>query len=100
MSNPPEHIFYLSCREIFTNTHTHIQQPKVILRRLENCKHLLQPLLANYKLDAIAAVAKHLLAAVKFAATEDESESNAIKERNATESNRKIKNPGNFEHHG
>lgn len=62
MSNlPPEHIVYLSCREIFANTHTQIRHPTVILRRLENCKHLLQPLLAKYKLDAIAAVAKHLL---------------------------------------
>lgn len=47
-----------------------------------------------------AVTTKSETAAVKFAATEDESESNAIKERNATESNRKIKNPGNFEHHG
>lgn len=129
MSNPPEHIVYLSCRDIFTNSHTKLRQPKVILRRLESCKHLLQPLLAKYKIDAIAAVAKHLLedeifasplraryafptlfagpgaerqaieaeltksetVAVKFAAIEDERESNAIKERYAVKDNRKIK---------
>lgn len=139
MSNPPpEHIVYLSCREIFANAHTQIRRPTVILRRLENFKHLLQPLLANYKLDAIAAVAKHLLegkifesplrareafpslftgpsaerqaieaettkletAAVKLAAIEDESESNALKEQIAVQDNCKIKNPGNFEHDG
>lgn len=138
MSNPPEHIVYLSCRKILTNTHTQIRQLKVILRPQESYKHLLQPLLAKYKLDAIVAVAKHLLedkilesplrareafptlfagpgaelqaieaettksetAAVKFAAIEDKSESNAIKERNAAEDNRKIKNPKNYEYHG
>lgn len=61
MSNPPRHIVYLSCREIFTNAHTHIRQLRAILGQLECCKYLLQPLLAKYKLDAIAAVAKHLL---------------------------------------
>ena len=138
MANPPGQIVYLSCREIFTNTHTQIRQPKAILRRLESCKDLLQPLLAKYKLDAIAAVAKHLLedkvfesplrarevfpalfagpgaerqvieaettnsetAAVKLAAIEDESESNAIKERHVAEENCKSKNPKNYEYHG
>lgn len=61
MSNPPEHIVYISCRGIFTDAHTRIRQPKAILRRLESFKHVLQPLLAQYKLDAIAAVAKLLL---------------------------------------
>lgn len=39
-------------------------------------------------------------AAVKFAAIEDESESNKIKERNTAEDNRKIKNPKKYEYHG
>lgn len=129
---------YLSCRGIFTDTHARIRQPKVILRRLESCKHMLQPLLAKHKLDAIAAVAKLLLedkifespqlareaypsvfaapgaerqaleaettrsetAAVNCAVIEDESESSANKERNATEDNGKIKNLKSYEYNG
>lgn len=31
MSNPPKHMFYPLCREIFTDTHRRIWQPRAII---------------------------------------------------------------------
>lgn len=61
MPNPPEHMVYRYCRRIFTDDNARMRQSKAIQKRLEACKHLLQPLLGIYKLDAIVTVAKLLL---------------------------------------